>query len=93
MQAIPETAAVSGGFAAVETRPRNVEVLLFLVCNGAAAAINVGSRILLSALLPYSVAIVIAYLIGMLVAFALSRSIVFRAEKGEWGRRRCGSRS
>jgi putative flippase GtrA len=56
------------------------------VCNGAAAGINFGSRILLNRLLPYAVAICIAYFCGMLTAFILSRTIVFRATRGPVGR-------
>jgi putative flippase GtrA len=84
MQSIAESAAVTPGERT--PRARNAEILLFLVCNGAAAGINLASRVLLSLILPYPLAIVMAYLIGMFAAFALSRTIVFRASAGRVGR-------
>lgn len=63
----------------------HVEVLLFLACNGVAAAFNFGSRLMLSRVLSYPVAIVVAYLFGMVTAFILSRTIVFRATEGSVG--------
>ena len=49
----------------------------FMVAGGIAAATNVGSRILLSELVSYPVAIVLAYLVGMLTAFVLRPGHVF----------------
>jgi putative flippase GtrA len=54
------------------------QFLLFLVAGGTAALANFGSRILLSTVLPYVPAIVLAYLVGMLTAFVLNRAFVFR---------------
>jgi putative flippase GtrA len=56
--------------------------LRFLVAGGVAAGANVGSRFLFSALLPFEWAIVLAYLVGMLVAFLLMRGQVFHAGSG-----------
>lgn len=53
------------------------QILRFLAAGGVAAAANFGSRFLFSMWLSYSVAIVLAYLVGMLVAFFLMRSFVF----------------
>lgn len=50
---------------------------LFLVAGGIAAAANYGSRFGFSLWFSYPVAIVLAYLIGMAVAFALMRQYVF----------------
>jgi putative flippase GtrA len=50
----------------------------FLVAGGIAAAANFGSRIILSHWLQYVVAIIIAYCIGMVTAFALNRAFVFK---------------
>lgn len=50
---------------------------LFLVAGGLAAAVNFGSRILLSLWLPYVPAIVVAYCLGMTTAFVLNRLFVF----------------
>jgi putative flippase GtrA len=49
----------------------------FLVAGGIAAAANVGSRLLFSLAFRLEVAVVLAYLVGMAVAFALMRSHVF----------------
>ena len=56
---------------------RNSSFLLFVLVGGFAAAINFGSRILLSLAMPYIAAITIAYLLGMLTAFVLNRRFVF----------------
>lgn len=49
----------------------------FLFAGGVAAAANFGSRFAFSRWLPYEPAIVCAYLVGMVVAFALMRKTVF----------------
>ncbi|MHB1271857.1 MAG: GtrA family protein [Rhodanobacter sp.] len=49
----------------------------FLVAGGIAATANFGSRIVLSLWMHYIPAIVVAYLIGMLMAFVLNRLLVF----------------
>jgi len=49
----------------------------FAMAGGVAAALNFGSRILLSQVFAYSVAIVLAYVIGMITAFVLNRTFVF----------------
>jgi putative flippase GtrA len=49
----------------------------FLVAGGVAALANVGSRMLLSPFVDYPVAIVLAYLVGMVTAFLLMRGQVF----------------
>lgn len=54
------------------------QFLLFLACGGTAAAINVGSRILLSLALPFEFAVCLAYGLGMLTAFSLNRILVFK---------------
>ena len=58
------------------------QFLRFLVAGGIAAAANYGSRFVFSIWLSYSVAIVLAYLVGMIVAFALMRHHVFDARAG-----------
>lgn len=50
----------------------------FVMVGGVAAAANVGSRIVFSRWLPFPVAIVLAYIVGMTVAFTLNRLFVFR---------------
>ena|SRR5438445_53441 len=51
--------------------------LRFLLVGAAAAAVNFGSRIVLSIWLPYASAIVVAYLCGIVAAFLLNRRYVF----------------
>jgi putative flippase GtrA len=50
---------------------------LFLIAGGIAAAANYGSRFGFSLWFSYPVAIVLAYLVGMAVAFVLMRQYVF----------------
>ncbi len=51
---------------------------MFLVAGGIAAAVNFGSRIILSEWMHYVPAIVIAYCLGMVTAFILNRLLVFQ---------------
>jgi putative flippase GtrA len=53
------------------------QFVLFLAAGGLAAAVNFGSRILLSQWLHYVPAIVIAYCLGMITAFTLNKLFVF----------------
>jgi putative flippase GtrA len=63
------------------------EALRFLIAGGIAALVNVGTRILFSHVFSYGVAIVLAYLCGMVVAFLLNRYVVFTsARSGAMGR-------
>ena len=57
----------------------NKQFIRFLVAGGIAAAANYGSRFLFSTWLSYGPAIVLAYLVGMGVAFVLMRQHVFSA--------------
>lgn len=50
----------------------------FVLAGGTAAVANYGSRFAFSVFLPYPVAIVLAYLVGMLTAFVLNRAFVFQ---------------
>ena len=49
----------------------------FLVTGGVAAGVNVGTRWLLSHAMVYEIAVVVAYLVGMVTAYALTRLFVF----------------
>ena len=51
--------------------------LLFLLTGGFAAAVNWSSRILYNIWMPYSAAIVVAYITGMITAFVLAKLFVF----------------
>jgi putative flippase GtrA len=67
------------GDRAAQTGPNPVvQFVRFLVAGGIAAACNIGSRWLLSRLLSFEVAIVLAYLVGMIVAFGIMRNLVFQ---------------
>jgi putative flippase GtrA len=49
----------------------------FVLAGGTAAIVNYGSRFAFSTFLPFPVAIVCAYFIGMTAAFLLNRAFVF----------------
>src|SRR5689334_5488072 len=55
------------------------QFLRFVAAGGIAAAANYGPRFGFSVWLPYPVAITLAYLVGMTVAFLLMRQYVFAA--------------
>lgn len=56
---------------------KHKQLVYFVLSGGVAAVINVLSRIALNIWMPFSVAIVVAYLIGMITAFVLNRVFVF----------------
>jgi putative flippase GtrA len=58
----------------------SAQFLRFVLAGGIAAAANYGSRFGFSLWLPYPVAITMAYLVGMAVAFALMRQYVFQGQ-------------
>jgi len=60
--------------------------LLFLLTGGFAAAVNWGSRILYNLWMPYSAAIVVAYVTGMITAFILAKLFVFTESTQSTGR-------
>ncbi|MGP8439574.1 GtrA family protein [Paraburkholderia fungorum] len=53
------------------------DFLMFLLTGGFAAAVNWGSRIVYNIWMPYSTAIVVAYITGMITAFILAKLFVF----------------
>jgi putative flippase GtrA len=56
----------------------SAEFLRFAGVGAFAAVVNWGSRIFLSRVLDFSAAIVVAYFIGMITAYALNRRFVFQ---------------
>ena len=60
----------------MNTEERN-RFALFLFAGGAAALVNILSRIAFNWILPYEIAIVVAYLCGMTVAYLLNKYFVF----------------
>ena len=61
------------------SRPDTRRVITFLVTGGLAAALNIASRVALDRVMPYEVAVAVAYLVGMTTAFFLARLFVFQA--------------
>jgi putative flippase GtrA len=55
------------------------QFIAFLVAGGIAALVNIVSRIPLNWVMPYEVAILVAYVCGMTVAYLLNRNFVFAA--------------
>jgi putative flippase GtrA len=53
--------------------------VLFVLAGGTAALVNILSRVALNWLMPYEVAIIVAYLCGMTTAYLLNRYFVFAA--------------
>ncbi|WP_250490206.1 GtrA family protein [Caballeronia sp. INML2] len=62
------------------------EFLVFLLTGGFAAAVNWGSRIVYNLWMPYSPAIVVAYITGMITAFVLAKLFVFKSSTQSTGR-------
>jgi putative flippase GtrA len=65
--------------------------LRFLAAGGTAALANAASRWLFSLAMPFELAIPLAYVVGMALAFGLMRGFVFRAAEtggasGQFGR-------
>nr|WP_314544897.1 GtrA family protein [uncultured Massilia sp.] len=54
------------------------QFLAFLLTGGFAASVNFGTRILYNLVMPFSAAIICAYVTGMVTAFVLNRLFVFR---------------
>ena len=62
------------------------EFAAFLVAGGVAALANILSRMAFSLVMPLTPAVVLAYLVGMTVAFLLMRSRVFAPGRGSLAR-------
>ena len=58
------------------------QYLRFMIAGALAALANFGSRFFFSRFVDYGVAVLLAYLVGMLVAFVLMRGQVFKATEG-----------
>jgi len=56
----------------------------FAITGGIAAICNLGARVLLSRVMRYELAVLFAYLVGMVVAFVLARSFVFEKSGSGW---------
>ena len=54
--------------------------VLFTINGGIAALANIGSRFVFNIFVPYKLAIIFAYLVGMITAFTLFKIFVFEAK-------------
>ena len=68
----------------MKTRREASRFASFVVTGGIAAAVNVGSRYLLSQAMSYGAAVAVAYVIGMTTAYLLARRYVFDGRGGSW---------
>ena len=50
----------------------------FVVTGGLAAAVNISSRVLLSMVVSFEIAVAVAFLFGMVTAYVLARKYVFK---------------
>ena len=70
------------------SKPRTVaELLIFLGLGGLAAAINLIVRYCLNFVMPFELAVVLAYMAGMVVAFILFGKVLFVTSRGSLKRR------
>lgn len=60
--------------------------LMFLLTGGFAAAVNWGSRIVYNLWMPFTAAIVVAYITGMITAYVLAKLFVFKESTQSTGR-------
>jgi putative flippase GtrA len=55
------------------------QLIAFIVAGGIAALVNIASRIAFNLVMPYEVAIFVAYVCGMTAAYLLNKQFVFSA--------------
>jgi putative flippase GtrA len=60
-------------------KPARWQFVAFMLAGGIAALVNILSRIAFDLVMPYEMAIVVAYLCGMTTAYLLNRKYVFAA--------------
>lgn len=60
------------------------QLVTFVLTGGIAAFANLAARWLFSHALPYAAAVILAYLIGMTIAFLLARTFVFTNRASHW---------
>jgi putative flippase GtrA len=68
---------MTSGSVSAKRKAASPQFLKFLVAGGFAAAVNFGSRIVFNHWMPFSAAIVVAYIAGMITAFILTKLFVF----------------
>ena len=69
----------------VPRQPMQRQFRSFLIAGGIAAAVNYGSRFIYSQYVDFSVAVVLAFITGMITAFVLNKLYVFTASKNDTG--------
>ena len=52
----------------------------FIVCGGISTLVNLLSRPLCSMIMPFALAVVVAYVIGSLVGFVLYKNVVYKSK-------------
>ncbi len=65
----------------LDTGPTVKQFSLFLVTGGFSLVVNMASRYLLNFYVSFELAVALAYLVGMAVAFTLARCFVFQASE------------
>eukprot|EP01137_Pigoraptor_chileana_P021380 Opistho-2@84992 len=74
--------------ASSRSKPRSIaEFMIFLGLGGLAAATNLIVRYLLNFIMPFELAVVLAYMTGMVVAFILFGRLLFTGSKSAPARR------
>lgn len=63
---------------ATKSREAFLEFALFIAIGGAAAIVNLSARYLLDFALPFELAVILAYGVGMVAGFALFQMLMFR---------------
>lgn len=69
----------------VDRREEGRRFASFIVTGGLAALANLVTRWLLSHVMPYALAVTLAYLVGMTTAYMLARAYVFKSTSNEVG--------
>ena len=59
----------------------SIQFVRFAVVGGVAALVNFGSRFVFSRWVSFEIAVLLAYCVGMIVAFVLMRSFVFAGHR------------
>lgn len=62
-------------------RPAGMKYAKFLLAAGASVPVNLASRVLFSLFVPFTVAIVLSQIVGMFVAYGLTRAFVFKSTR------------
>ena len=58
-------------------RSTSRQFFLFVIAAGLSVPVNLASRVVFSAFIPFGLAVLLAHLVGMVTAFALARIFVF----------------